>query len=275
MQEYKTNLPEPIYKDLLKKCTEYLKLETYDPGEILFYHKSEIDRIIVVARGCIDLYEPKSNEELLAEISEIQEILFKNKTQNAHEIIRELEDTRQALLDKKYYNSPKYQRSIPQKAARVMSMFQALWGYQVLREPTHDKEAHMFFDKEINSSLKYLDSGLTKVKKVTSQTLGYSLLKPEEVKNETLYPYTAVASVPSQVIVIEKDKYLKVFETLKVKLEAKWKFFGDYLENKTAKIVKNFYKAFKERTFKKNQRIFQQDDLCNEVYAVAQGEVEV
>jgi len=274
------------FDDFLVTIYEVLNHEHFHKQEAVFHFGERGTKFYVIIKGSVDVYVPKSREEVEKSLVEKKErpdghwkrrlSRFRNSTpqeaaapeknSNGNGSVSNRESMRQGspVGKRKEVISSQFSTEI-QKPSITRRQ-----SRQEARENARELEMFTGLDEKGM----YVEEGILRFKKVrrlnVGDTFGEVALSSEMARSATV-----IASKDLQVLTLSKTAYKKIFEYLERNLKQKWRFFSEITENSSQETVLGFCYGFKEKSFRYGQTLFHQGQFPQNIFIIRDGEIQI
>lgn len=282
-----------------------MEYEFFPKGSAIFHFGDSARKFYLILKGSVDIYIPKSAEDLHAELEELEKDINNNANDsslpwsqtnlsNAHgelksdpQLVRR-DSTRNSGFNKSrksFMNQPALEKrgSTLNKSTHAIS-----YAGKVFRDRTSvlmklgafskhiqtKNELFELFSKFEERKNLYIQNDVLCVKKVRNMGPGNHF---GEVALSTDEPRTAsvIAAEDVHVVSLTKQTYKAIFEEAIRVMSHKTKFFEDFFSNCDKERVSRFAYVFKERSYDFGQVFYSEGEPANEVFLLQEGEVQV
>lgn len=294
------NAAEGSLEVFLTNCADMMEYEYFPKGSAIFHFGETGRKFYLILRGSVDVFIPKSKEELQLEFEELEK-----EAQNAgaggaaansdesEELKQEIQVMKSQLL--KVSGAPWFSRKSvmfdatdKKQESTTPSNTVTTQAGKIFRNKTNLLMKFGTFSKQMQANNDlieifskfegktdlYIQNGIATMKKVRNMGPGNYF---GEVALSTDKPRSAsvIAAEDVHVVSLTKRSYKAIFEASIRMLEMKAKFFEDFFNNCGKDLANKFAYVFKERTYEYGQVFYSEGDQANEVFLLKEGEVQV
>jgi len=267
------------FEEFLTSVYESLNHEHFHRNQAIFHQGERGSKFYIILKGKVDVYIPKSREEVEKEVREKKESHFRDGfpkdpfasdvDENGISFIKHHEENSELMKKRSEpYNNqflPEFQLLGRRSSKKHKSSLNKI-------SPS-DKETNVFANFPERHDV-YFDGSVAKFKFIrtlgSGETFGEVALSSEMPRSATI-----IASRDLQVLTLSKAAYKKISENLEKGLKLKWRFFADITDNSSKEAVLGFCYGFKERTYKYGQTLFFQGQTPKEIFLIREGEIQV
>ena len=267
------------FDSLLLQTFDSMEYEYFGKDEVIFHYGDKGDKFYIILSGSVDVYLPKTADEISHDIKKsIEEI----KTKKSFQASESLEDESEVgkSRSRKIGQSP----TVKKQDHVTLEVFDELGRLQNGRYFTQRLSSNIIsaieqsytkiFSKFQDKRRFYFDSNVPKFKKVRNMSSG-SYFGEIALSSNMRRGATILASSDLQVATLTKEAYKNVCQAVESNLKTKWKFFSELLNNTARETLMKFCYSFSERCLRYNQKIFEEGQIPEEVYVIRSGDVQV
>ena len=283
----------------LRNCADLMEYEYIPKGSAVCHLGTAAKKFYIILKGAVDIYIPKSNEELAKEVEEIQreaqQCSGENNTTNtledtseAEEFKQEIQRMKQELADAtgakmaqkssilggsrgarrtktiNFANVEKLQVNT-QKLMKLSAMSKGFQANNVLIE---------LFSEFPDYIDMYVQDGIAKFKKIRTMGAGSYF---GEIALSTDKPRTAsvISSEDTHLVSLTKSNYRAIFDASIRNLAKKASFFATFFSNCGKELISKFSYVFQERMYNYGQIFYMEGEPLNGVFLIKSGQVQV
>jgi len=278
------------FDDFLQSIYEVLNHEHFHKHQPVFHFGDRGTKFYVIIKGRVDVYVPKSREEIEKTFNEkkekneniwrrrsiryrqsiFQEALEKEKEKEKNANISPSNTNRQSFAET---SSPRHRKdTLSSQFSGEIAKPQMTKRQSRQRARENMKEMEVFVN--INEKGMYIEDGVLRFKKVRTLNIG-DTFGELALSSDMARSATVIASKDLQMLSLSKVAYKKIFEYLERNLKQKWRFFSEITENSSQELILGFCYGFKEKTFRYGQTLFHQGQTPKDIFIIRDGEIQI
>ena len=267
------------FDDFLVSIYEVLNHEHFHKQEAVFHFGERGTKFYVIIKGSVDVYVPKSREEIEKSLVEKKENghwkrrLSRFRNSISQEPAPEKNggvSNRESMRD----GSPERRRKETMSSQFSNDVQKPPVSKRQQRRKTIEVARELEMFAGMNEKGMYVEEGILRFKKVRNLNVG-DTFGEVALSSDMARSATVIASKDLQVLTLSKMAYKKIFEYLERNLKQKWRFFSEITENSSQETVLGFCYGFKEKSFRYGQTLFHQGQFPQNIFILRDGEIQI